>query len=138
MGAEAVISFRPESDTGLRFVRKQSMQLSSKMRFAAAQFVALLTDDLWLRNAQHANAMAQRLGSTASAVPGVKLAYPVQANGVFAVLPPAVTEALQADYPFYVWDARTGVVRWMTSFDTTEDDVDRFAGRLGELMNQQT
>ena len=136
LSAEAVITFRPEADTGLRFIRKQSMQLSSKMRFVAAQFVALLTDDLWLRNATHANAMALRLGVAASAVPGVELAYPVQANGVFAVLPPAVTQALQAEYPFYLWDEATGVVRWMASFDTTEADVDGFAARLADLMEQ--
>jgi threonine aldolase len=134
LGAEAVITFRSESDTGLRFIRKQSMQLSSKMRFVAAQFVALLTDDLWLRNAAHANAMARRLGIGASAVTGVELAYPVQANGVFAVLPRPVTEVLQADHPFYVWEEATDVVRWMTSFDTTESDVDGFVARLTEVM----
>jgi threonine aldolase len=134
LGAEAVVTFRPESTTSLRFVRKQSMQLSSKMRFVAAQFVALLTDDLWKRSASHANAMAARLGAGASAVSGVTLAYPVQANGVFAVLPPAVTEAMQADWPFYVWDEETGVVRWMASFDTTESDVDAFVDRLSEVM----
>jgi len=136
LGAEAVITFRPESETGLRFVRKQSMQLSSKMRFVAAQFVALLTEDLWLRSARHANAMALRLATGSTAIPGVELAYPVQANGVFAVLPPAVTETLQADYPFYVWDEVTGVVRWMASFDTTEDDVDAFVQRLAEVMDE--
>ena len=134
LGAEAVITFRDESETRLHFIRKQSMQLSSKMRFVAAQFVALLTDELWLRNALHANAMALRLAVGAAAVPGVELVHPVQANGVFAVLPPAVTEALQSDYPFYVWDESTGVVRWMTSFDTTETDVDGFVARLAELM----
>jgi len=102
LGAEAVITFRAESDTGLRFVRKQSMQLSSKMRFVAAQFVALLNDGLWLRSARHANEMARYLGERASAVPGVELAYPVQANGVFAVLPVAVTAALQVEWPFYL------------------------------------
>ena len=111
LGAEAVVTFRPEAATALRFLRKQSMQLSSKMRFVAAQFVALLTDDLWLRNATHANAMAARLGDGIASVDGVSLAYPVQANGVFAVLPPAVAEALQAEWPFYVWDEDTGVVR---------------------------
>jgi len=134
LGAEAVITFRGEAETGLKFIRKQSMQLSSKMRFVAAQFVALLTDDLWLRSARHANAMASRLGLGASAVPGVSLVYPVQANGVFAVLPPPVTSALQSEYPFYLWDESTGVVRWMTSFDTTEADVDGFVARLAELM----
>ena len=137
MGAEAVLSFRPEVTTSLRFIRKQSMQLSSKMRFVSAQFVALLTDDLWKRSAARANAMAARLGAGAAAVPGVTLAYPVQSNGVFVRLPRAVTEALQAEWPFYVWDERTGVVRWMASFDTTETDVDGFIGRLAELMEEQ-
>ncbi len=134
LGAEAVITFQDEARTRLPFIRKQAMQLSSKMRFVAAQFVALLTDDLWLRNAAHANAMALRLGMGATAVPGVELVHPVQANGVFVRLPPAVTTALQADYPFYVWDETTGVVRWMASFDTTEADVDAFVARLAELM----
>lgn len=134
LGAEAVVTFRPESTTSLRFIRKQSMQLSSKMRFVAAQFVALFTDDLWKRSATHANAMAARLGAGAAAVDGVTLAYPVQSNGVFAVLPPAATEAMQADWPFYVWDEDTGVVRWMASFDTTESEVDAFVDRLSEVM----
>ncbi len=134
LGAEAVVTFRSDDETGLRFVRKQSMQLASKMRFAAAQFVALLTDGLWERNAAHANAMASRLGEGASAVPGVRLAHPVEANGVFAVLPAAVTQALQVDYPFYVWDQETGVVRWMCSFDTTPEDVDALVALLGRHM----
>ena len=134
LGAEAVITFRPESSTHLRFVRKQSMQLSSKMRFVAAQFTALLTDDLWKRNASRANAMAARLGAAAAAVPGVTLAYPVQANGVFAALPAAAVEAMQAQWPFYVWDESAGIVRWMASFDTTESDVDGFVDRLSEVM----
>ena len=137
LGAEAVVTFRPEASTSLRFIRKQSMQLSSKMRFVAAQFVALFTDDLWRRSAQHANAMAARLGAGAAMVPGVTLAHPVQANGVFAVLPPRVTEALQAEWPFYRWDEETGVVRWMASFDTTEADVDGFVDRLAEMMAAQ-
>jgi threonine aldolase len=136
LGAEAVITFQGPVETRLPFIRKQAMQLSSKMRFVAAQFVALLTDELWLRNARHANDMALRLGVGAMAVPGVLLAQPVQANGVFAVLPPAVAVALQAEYPFYVWDESTGVVRWMASFDTTEADVDGFVARLGELMEE--
>jgi len=81
--------------------------------------------------------MAARLGAGAAAVPGVTLAYPVQANGVFAVLPPAVTEAMQAEWPFYVWDEASGIVRWMASFDTTESDVDRFVTRLAEVMAER-
>jgi threonine aldolase len=118
----------------LPFIRKQSMQLASKMRFVSAQFVALLTDDLWRTNAEHANAMAARLAAGVSEVPGVTLAHPVQANGVFAVLPPSVTAAVQEEYPFYVWDEATGVVRWMASFDTTEEDVDGLVAAVGRAM----
>ncbi len=134
LGAEAVVTFRPDAATGLRFIRKQSMQLASKMRFVAAQFVALLSDDLWLRNAEHANAMARRLADGAAAVPGVVLTHPVQANGVFARLPRSVIEELQAQFPFYVWDEATDVVRWMTSFDTTPADVDGFVSRIADVV----
>jgi threonine aldolase len=136
MAAEAVVSYLPADASGLRFIRKQSMQLSSKMRFIAAQFNALLTDDLWLRNAAHANAMAQRLAEGVSDLEGVTLAYPVEANGVFVSLAPVVTEALQGEYPFYVWDEATGVVRWMASFDTTEEDVDAFVDLVSEVMGE--
>jgi len=136
MGAEAVVSFLSTEAAGLRYIRKQSMQLASKMRFIAAQFTALLSDDLWLRNATHANAMARRLAEGVARVEGVVLAYPVEANGVFAALPPAVTEALQAEYPFYMWDEATGVVRWMASFDTTDEDVDAFVGLVSEVMGE--
>jgi len=136
MGAEAVVSFLPSEASGLRYIRKQSMQLASKMRFIAAQFHALLSDDLWLRNATHANSMARRLADGVLQVDGVDLAYPVEANGVFVVLPSAVTEALQAEYPFYVWDETTGVVRWMCSFDTTEEDVDAFVELVSEVMGE--
>jgi threonine aldolase len=136
MGAEAVVSFRPSEASGLRYIRKQSMQLASKLRFTAAQFTALLSDDLWLRNAQHANAMARRLAEGASAIPGVHVAFAVEANGVFAFLPPAVTEALQAEYPFYKSDVADGLVRWMASFDTTEEDVDSFIELIAEVMGE--
>jgi threonine aldolase len=133
LGAEAVVSFGSPGDASLRFIRKQSMQLASKMRFVSAQFVALLTNELWRSNAAHANAMATRLADGVTAA-GVTLTYPVDANGVFASLPAPVTEVLQAEYPFYVWDERAGVVRWMTSFDTTEDDVDTFVSLVAATV----
>jgi threonine aldolase len=136
MGAEAVVSFHPEAHSSLRFIRKQSMQLSSKMRFVAAQFRALLSDELWRDNATHANEMAGRLAAGVTEIPGVTIAYPVEANGVFAALPGAVTEELQRQYPFYVWDQPSGVVRWMTSFDTTEEDVDEFITLVSRLMDE--
>jgi len=110
------------------------MQLASKMRYAAAQFVALLSDDLWRRNALQANTTAARLAAKAADLPGVKITRPVEANAVFAILPSAVTEPLQAEYPFYVWDENTGEVRWMTSFATTDQDVDDFVAALARLV----
>jgi threonine aldolase len=134
MAAEAVVSFRTTGDSPLRYIRKQSMQLASKMRFVSAQFVALLSDDLWRANASHANSMATRLAEGVRTIPGVTLAYPVEANGVFAILPPGVTEILQRGHYFYVWDEESGTVRWMTSFDTTPEDVDEFVRSLSELV----
>ena len=134
MGAEAVVSFRSPGQSSLPFIRKQSMQLASKMRFVAAQFKALLSEDLWWANADHANRMASRLAGGVARIPGVTIAYPVEANGVFAALPAGVTEQLQGRYPFYVWDPQSGVVRWMTSFDTTEQDVDAFVDLVAALM----
>ncbi len=134
MGAEAVISFRPAEESSLRYIRKQSMQLASKMRFVSAQFTALLSDDLWRANAEQANRMARRLADGVASLEGVSLVYPVEANAVFVAIPPQVTEALQEQYPFYVWDEATDVVRWMASFDTTEQDVDDFVDLVAKLM----
>jgi threonine aldolase len=136
LGAEAVVSFEPAEESSLRYIRKQSMQLASKMRFVAAQFTALLSGDLWRTNAEHANAMAVRLAAGMNELPGVTVAYPVESNGVFAVLPRAVTEAVQEEFPFYVWDEATGVVRWMASFDTTEQDVDAFVELMAEATGE--
>jgi threonine aldolase len=130
LGAEAVVFLRPGLSDDFRFLRKQSMQLASKMRYAAAQFNALLTDDLWRRNAEHANLMAQRLAAAVEGVAGIRITHPVQANAVFAIVSPAAVPALQAEYPFYVWDQSTSEVRWMTSFDTTAADVDGFAAAI--------
>lgn len=137
MGAEAVLLFRGGgSDAGqARYIRKQSMQLASKMRFLAAQFVALLETDLWRQNATHANRMARRLAAGVERLPGVEISYAVEANAVFARLPTRdVIAALQEHYPFYVWDESRDEVRWMTSFDTTESDVDDFVSSLAEVL----
>lgn len=130
MGAEAVIVLDPELADAVPFVRKSAMQLASKMRFISAQLVALLTDDLWLRSATHANAMAARLATAVEAIDGVQVTQRVQANAVFAILPPAVTERLQREFRFYTWDPATGEVRWMCSWDTTAADVDEFAAAI--------
>ncbi|MEO6881533.1 MAG: beta-eliminating lyase-related protein [Mycobacteriaceae bacterium] len=134
MGAEAVLVLNPSAARELVRLRKTSMQLGSKMRFASVQLLALLTDDLYLRNARHANAMAARLDAAVRAVPGVSVQRPVQVNSVFAVLPTQVTEKLQQRFRFYTWDPATGEVRWMCSFDTTADDVASFAAAITEEM----
>jgi len=134
MLGECVVVLNPDAVRGMAFLRKLSMQLASKMRFVSVQFDALLSGDLWLRNARHANAMAVRLETAVSDVDGVEVQRPVEANSVFAILPAAVTERLQGRYPFYVWDEHSGEVRWMTSFDTTEADVDGFAAALRDEM----
>ena len=124
---EAVVFCDPAHAEGFEYLRKQTLQLASKGRFLAAQFIALLEGDLWRRNAAHANAMAVRLADALGAVPGVRLTQPVQANGVFAVLPAQVTARLQRDWRFYTWNAATGEVRLMCSWDTTPAEIDAFA-----------
>lgn len=123
---EAVLVLNPDVVDGMLFLRKQSMQLASKMRFVSAQLIALLTDDLYLRNAGHANAMAQRLVEGVRDLPGLTVPLPVQANGVFPILPVEVSKRLMEKFRFYFWDEATGQVRWMCSFDTTERDIDEF------------
>ncbi|HVC26243.1 MAG TPA: low specificity L-threonine aldolase [Acidimicrobiales bacterium] len=130
LGGEAVVFFRPELAAPYPYIRKQAMQLASKMRFTAAQFEALLSGDLWRRNAEQANAMALRLEAAVRDLPGVQVTRPVQANAVFAVIEPVATVELQAEHAFYVWDESTGEVRWMTSFDTEPGDVDAFAAAI--------
>jgi len=97
---------------------------------------ALLSNDLWRRNAAHANRMAARLEAAVRAA-GVEIVRPVQANAVFAVLPADVTARLQERFRFYTWDDATGEVRWMCSWDTTEDDVDAFAAAVAQEMSRQ-
>jgi threonine aldolase len=134
MGGEAVIMFNPELAANTPFIRKQQMQLASKMRFISAQFLALFEDDLWRTNASHANAMARRLRDAVADIPGVTITQEVRANGVFAVLPPAAIPKLQEAYHFYTWDEAAHEVRWMCSWDTTEDDIDSFAKLVREIV----
>lgn len=139
MGAEAVVVLNPDlgPDHGVDVgrIRKQSMQLSSKMRFVSAQLTAMLETDLWQRSARHANAMAAHLAEGLCALSEVSLAYPRESNGVFAHLPPAWVAPLQAAFPFHVWNHASSVVRLMTAFDTTEDDVNTFINLAKDLAS---
>ena len=149
LGAEMVVVLNPDAiasgpggrraegaSQAVGYLRKSSMQLASKMRFVSAQLVALLGDGLWLRSAQHANAMAARLAAGARALEGVTLTQEPQANQVLAVLDPAVAQAVRADYAFYDWDESRNEVRWMTSWDTTEQDVDGFVAALEAALRR--
>ncbi|MGH9169398.1 MAG: threonine aldolase family protein [Acidimicrobiales bacterium] len=126
MLGEAVVVLNPDAVDGMRYLRKAGMQLASKMRFISVQLEALLTGDLWLESARHANEMARRLELRLRAA-GVPVTQAVQANAVFALLPAAVAARLREHFAFYTWDSHTGEVRLMTSWDTTEQDVDEFA-----------
>jgi threonine aldolase len=110
------------------------MQLGSKMRFVSAQFLALLEGDLWRRNAEHANRMARLLAERVEGIPGVTITQRVEANGVFATVPAEHIPALQERAAFYVWDPTVAEVRWMTAWDTTEADVERFAAAVREIV----
>ena len=134
MGAEAVVVLNADAVPGVPYLRKSAMQLASKMRFISAQLIALLTDDLWLRNARHSNAMAARLATAVAEIDGVTLSRQPQANSVFAVLPADVTARLQEQFRFYTWDPATGEVRWMCSWDTTAADIDVFAAAIRAEM----
>ncbi|WP_407357792.1 low specificity L-threonine aldolase [Microbacterium sp. LTA6] len=139
MLGEAIVVLNPEASDGLIYSRKFNMQLSSKMRFVSAQLIALLEGDLWLRNARHANAMAQRLRGAIEAriadgaINGVAFTQPTQSNGVFATLPDGIADALRESIRFYDWDAARNEVRWMCGFDTEESDVDAFVAELARL-----
>src|SRR5438105_8154956 len=134
LGAEAVVFFDKKLAHNFQYLRKQSMQLASKMRFISAQFDALLTNNLWLQNAQHANRMARLLQKEVSKIPQLKIVYKVEANGVFAKIPRQSIAKLQKRYFFYVWNEEESVVRWMCSFDTTAEDVQQFAKFVAETV----
>ena len=112
------------------------MQLASKMRYTSAQMTAFLTNDLWRRNAEHANRMARLLEEEVRRIPRIKIAFPVQANGVFAQVPRDAIQKIQERYFFYVWIEEKSVVRWLCSFDTTEDDVRKFAEFVRDVVKK--
>ena len=131
---EAVVFLNPGIGQGFPYLRKQAMQLVSKMRFVSAQLERYLKDDLWLENARHANAMAQRLAEKAGAIPGVEIKGSVDCNAIFAHIPPRATDILLRKYYFYVWDEHDHTARWMTSWATTEAMVDEFVADMEKAV----
>lgn len=136
MYGEAVVFFNQKLCEDFKYRRKQGMQLSSKMRYIATQFEAFLQNDLWKTNALHANQMAQRLYLAVKDIPGVEVTQPVESNAVFAQIPAKIIPDLQEKYFFYVWDDERSEVRWMCSFDTTEQDIDEFALLLKSMLSE--
>ena len=134
MGGEAVVFFDPTLASDFLYLRKQGMQLNSKMRFVSAQFEALLTNDLWERSAEHANHMARLLEAQLRKIPQVRIAWPVESNGVFAQIPRYAIEKIKERYFFYPWIEEECIVRWMCSFDTTEEDVREFVKVVAEAV----
>jgi threonine aldolase len=135
MIGEAVVFFNPDLTENTKYLRKQSMQLYSKMRFVGAQFLAYFENDLWKETATNSNKMAQLLKQEVSKIPEVKITMPVEANGVFAQIPREITQPLQEKFFFYPWNEKKSEVRWMTSFDTTKEDIYEFVELIKELIN---
>ena len=134
MYGEAVVFFDKSLAKDFKYTRKQGTHLPSKMRFISAQFEALLSNDLWRRNAEHANRMAQLLAHELAKIPQITFTQKVEANGVFALVPKRYVPLLQKKYFFYVWNEETSEVRFMTSFDTTEDDIADFVGLVKKTV----
>jgi len=141
MGADAVVLFDRTLAADFKYLRKQGTQLASKMRFLSAQLVAILSNDLWRRNAQHANRMAKLLESRVRRIPGVRVMYRVDANAVFVKIPARVVRPRRrgtggprklGPYSFYMWDEEASVARWMCSWDTTAADVLEFAKAVAQ------
>ena len=136
MFGEAIVFFNPELARHFKFIRKQGMQLHSKMRFISAQFNALLSNERWKKNALHSNTMAKLLATELTKIPQVRITQSVDANGVFVTIPPAIVSALQEEQFFYIWNEKISEARLMCSFDTKEEDVERFVGKLKELLTR--
>lgn len=130
MFGEAVVFFNQTLSKEVKYIRKQQMQLHSKMRFIAAQFSAILKDGLWIKTATHANEMAQRLAHEAAQIPGIKITQKVQGNEIFAIIPRDAIRHLQEECFFYTWDENASEIRWVCSFDTTESDIIDFTNLL--------
>ena len=134
MFGDAIVAFNKDLATALPYHQKQGLQLASKMRFIGAQFTALLSNDLWHKNAAHANRMAQLLATGIQDIPNIRITQATDANAVFLCLPPEYIEPLQKEFFFYVWNAKIGEVRWMTAFDTTTEDVHNFIATIKRIV----
>jgi len=134
MFGEAVVFFDKKLAKNFQYIRKQGMQLTSKMRFIAVQFEALLSNNLYLKNAAYANKMAQLLAQEIQNITQIKITQKVETNSIFAIVDPKYIPLLQKDFPFYIWNDQKSEVRWMCSFDTTEEDVYNFVKAIKKTI----
>jgi threonine aldolase len=130
MFGEAVCFLKPGLSKDFKYIRKQGMQLASKMRFISAQYIACFENDLWKKCASHSNSMARLLYEKVKNIDEIKVTQPVQSNGVFVIIPPRIAENLSNHFFFYPWNEKTSEYRWMTSWDTTEEDIENFVELL--------
>jgi len=138
MMGETVIAFHPELNDSLMYLRKQSAQLYSKMRYLSAQYLAYFQDDLWLQNATHANVMAEYLAAQIRDLPEVRLTQKVEVNSLYLILPQEVIKKMLEHYFFYMWDENTNEIRLVCSWDTTKSEVDAFAAFLKTILLQSS
>ena len=134
MYGEAVVFFDKKLSGNFKYIRKQGMQLASKMRYISTQFITLLSNNLWYKNAQHANNMAKYLEKRLKEIPKIKLTQKVETNGIFAIIPPKYIPLIQKKYFFYIWNEKISEVRLMTSFDTKKEDIDDFVDYLKKVI----
>jgi len=135
MYGEAVCFLRPGLSDNFKYIRKQGMQLASKMRFISAQYLAYFNNDLWKRCASHSNSMARLLYEKVKGMNGIRVTQQVESNGIFVIIPHAVAKNLSEEYFFYPWNEKTSEYRWMTSWDTTEEDINNFVDLLKKELN---
>jgi threonine aldolase len=134
MMGETVISFRPELNQDLLFIRKQSAQLYSKMRYISAQYIAYFQNGLWLENARHANEMAAYLANQLSVFPQIRFTQKVESNALFLTMPKDVIQKMLEKYFFYFWNEDNNEIRLVCSWDTTKEDIDAFISHLKVLL----
>jgi threonine aldolase len=135
MFGEAICFLTTGLAENFKYIRKQGMQLASKMRFISAQYLAYFNNELWKVNATHSNSMAQMLYQGVKGIKGLRVTQAVQSNGVFVIIPKDVADALCKEYFFYPWNEKTSEYRWMTSWDTTKEDIEKFTESLKKLLN---
>ena len=136
MYGESVCFLKPGLAEDFKYIRKQGMQLASKMRFISAQFIAYFRNDLWLKNARHSNNMALMLAEQIDKIADINITQPVEANGIFVILPHQAAERIRQTYFFYPWNEEISEYRLMTSWDSAEKDIKGFISLLKEELKR--